>query len=63
MINIKLVYYIERCKMCIRFNNEEEYRNKKDYYIEIIKNKNCKKLILEYKNSNGEHCKEIIFKR
>lgn len=60
MTNIKLVYWLSRCKMCIRFSSEEDYLLNKDGQIEKIKSKGAKKLWIEYLNSEGVKCKEMI---
>ena len=63
MKDIKMVYSTEFCKTVIQFSNEENYKNKREHYIELARAENSIKIYVEYYDNNNEYHKEIILKK
>ena len=63
MKNIKMVYNTEFCRTVIQFSNEENYKDKREHYIELAKAENSTKCYVEFINNEGEYTKQIIFER
>ena len=63
MKNIKMVYNTEFCRTVIQFSNEENYKNKREHYIELARAENSTKCYVEFINNEGEYTKQIIFER
>lgn len=63
MKDIKMIYFTEFCKTTIQFSNEENYKDKREHYIELAKAENSIKIYVEYYDNNNEYHKEIILKK
>lgn len=63
MKDIKMVYSTEFCKTVIQFSSKENYKNKREHYIELAKAENCKSIYVEFINSDGEYTRQIIFEK
>lgn len=63
MKDIKMVYSTEFCKTTIQFSNEENYKNKREHYVQLAKLENCKKCVVEFINEEGEFTRQIIFEK
>ena len=63
MENIKMVYSTEFCKTVIQFSSEENYKNKREYYIELARAENASKCFVEFINEDGAYTKQIIFEK
>ena len=63
MKDIKMVYSTEFCKMVIQFSNEENYKDKREYYIDLARAENATKCFVEFINEKGLYIKQIIFER
>ena len=63
MKDIKMVYSTEFCKTVVQFSNEENYKNKREHYVELAKAENSIKIYVEYYDNNNEYHKEIILKK
>ena len=63
MKDIKMVYSTEFCKPIIQFSNEENYKNKREQYIELARAENSIEIYVEYYDNNNEYHKEIILKK
>ena len=63
MKDIKMVYSTEFCKTIIQFSNEENYKNKREHYIELARAENSIEIYVEYYDNNNEYHKEIILKK
>ena len=63
MENIKMVYSTEFCKTVIQFSDKENYKNKREHYIELARTENASKIYVEFINDEGEYTKQIIFEK
>ena len=63
MKDIKMVYSTEFCKTVIQFSNEENYKDKREHYIELAKAENTTKIYVEFINEDGVYTKQIIFEK
>ena len=63
MKDIKMVYSTEFCKTVIQFSSEENYKNKKEHYIELARVENATKCFIEFINEDGVYTKQIIFEK
>ena len=63
MKDIKIVYSTEFCKTVIQFSNEDNYKNKREHYIELARAENASKCFVEFINEKGLYIKQIIFER
>ena len=63
MKDIKMVYSTEFCKTVIQFSNEENYKNKREHYIELARAENSIEIYVEYYDNNNEYHKEMILKK
>lgn len=63
MKDIKMVYSTEFCKTVIQFSNEENYKDKREHYIELARAENSIEIYVEYYENNNEYHKEIILKK
>ena len=63
MKDIKMVYSTEFCKTIIQFSSEENYKDKREHYIELARTENATKIYVEFINDEGEYTKQIIFER
>ena len=63
MKDIKMVYSTEFCKTVIQFSNEENYKNKREHYVQLARSENSSKCYVEFINDEGEYTKQIIFER
>ena len=63
MKDIKMVYSTEFCKTIIQFSNEENYKNKREHYIELARAENSIEIYVEYYDNNNEYHKEMILKK
>ena len=63
MKDIKMVYSTEFCKTVIQFSSEENYKNKREHYIELARAENATKCFIEFINKEGEYTKQIIFEK
>lgn len=63
MKNIKMVYSTEFCKTVIQFSNEENYKSKREHYVELAKAENSIEIYVEYYDNNNEYHKEMILKK
>ena len=53
MKDIKMVYSTEFCKTVIQFSSEENYKNKREHYIELARAENATKCFIEFINEEG----------
>ena len=63
MENIKMVYSTEFCKTVIQFSSEENYKGKREHYIELARAENASKCFVEFINEDGAYTKQIIFEK
>lgn len=63
MKDIKMTYLTNFCKTVIQFSNEENYKNKREHYVELAKAENASKCYVEFINEEGVYTKQIIFER
>ena len=63
MKDIKMVYSTEFCKTVIQFSNEENYRDKREHYVQLARTENASKCHIEFINDEGEYTKQIIFEK
>ena len=63
MKDIKMVYSTEFCKTVIQFSSEENYKNKREYYIELARAENATKCYIEFINEEGLYTKQFIFEK
>ena len=63
MKDIKMVYSTEFCKTIIQFSSEENYKDKREHYLELAKAENSIEIYVEYYDNNNEYYKEIILKK
>ena len=63
MKDIKMVYSTEFCKTVIQFSNEENYKDKREHYIELARAENSIEIYVEYYDNNNEYHKEMILKK
>ena len=63
MKDIKMVYSTEFCKTVIQFSNEENYKDKREHYIELAKAEHGVKCYVEFINDEGLYTKQIIFEK
>ena len=63
MKDIKMTYLTNFCKTVIQFSNEENYKNKREHYIELAKAENASKCYVEFINEEGLYTKQIIFEK
>ena len=63
MKDIKMTYLTNFCKTVIQFSNEENYKNKREHYVELAKAENAAKIYVEFINEDGVYTKQIIFKK
>ena len=61
MKDIKMVYSTEFCKTVIQFSNEENYKNKREHYIELARAENSTKCYVEFINDESEYTRQIIY--
>ena len=63
MENIKMVYSTEFCKTVIQFSSEENYKNKREHYVQLAKAENASKCFVEFINEDGVYTKQLIFEK
>ena len=63
MKDIKMTYLTNFCKTVIQFSNEENYKDKREHYIELARAENATKCYIEFINEKGLYIKQIIFER
>ena len=63
MKDIKMVYSTEFCKTVIQFSNEENYKNKREHYVQLARTENASKCFVEFINEEGLYTKQIIFEK
>ena len=63
MKDIKMVYSTEFCKTVIQFSNEENYKDKREHYVQLARTENASKCFVEFINEEGEYIKQIIFEK
>ena len=63
MKDIKMVYLTNFCKTVIQFSNEENYKNKREHYIQLARSENATKCYIEFINEDGVYTKQIIFEK
>ena len=63
MKDIKMTYLTNFCKTVIQFSNEENYKNKREHYIELARAENATKCFVEFINDEGLYTKQIIFEK
>ena len=63
MKDIKMIYSTEFCKTVIQFSSEENYKNKREHYVQLAQAENASKCFVEFVNDEGEYIKQIIFER
>ena len=63
MKDIKMVYSTEFCKTVIQFSSEENYKNKREHYVQLARTENASKCFVEFINNAGEYIKQIIFEK
>ena len=63
MKDIKMIYLTNFCKTVIQFSSEENYKNKREYYIELARAENASKCFVEFINEDGAYTKQIIFEK
>ena len=63
MKDIKMTYLTNFCKTVIQFSNKENYKNKREHYVELAKAENASKCYVEFINDEGEYTKQIIFEK
>ena len=63
MKDIKMTYLTNFCKTVIQFSNEENYKDKREHYVELAKAENSSKCYVEFVNDEGEYIKQIIFEK
>ena len=63
MENIKMVYSTEFCKTVIQFSSEENYKNKREHYVQLARAENASKCYVEFINEEGVYTKQIIFEK
>lgn len=63
MKDIRMIYLTDFCKTVVQFSNEENYKNKREHYIELARAENATKIYVEFTNDEGEYTKEIIFEK
>lgn len=63
MKDIKMIYFTEFCKTTIQFSSEENYKDKREHYLELARAENSIKIYVEYYDNNNEYHKEIILKK
>ena len=63
MKDIKMTYLTNFCKTVIQFSNKENYKNKREHYVELAKAENASKCYVEFINEDGLYTKQIIFEK
>ena len=63
MKDIKMVYSTEFCKTVIQFSSEENYKDKREHYLELARAENAEKCVVEFINEEGVYTKQIIFEK
>ena len=63
MKDIKMTYLTNFCKTVIQFSNEENYKDKREHYVELAKAENASKCYVEFINEEGLYTKQIIFEK
>ena len=63
MENIKMVYSTEFCKTVIQFSSEENYKNKREHYVQLARAENASKCFVEFINEDGVYTKQLIFEK
>ena len=63
MKDIKMTYLTNFCKTVIQFSNEENFKNKREHYIELARAENASKCYVEFINEEGLYTKQIIFEK
>ena len=63
MKDIKMVYSTEFCKTVIQFSSEENYKDKREYYVQLARTENASKCFVEFINEDGVYTKQIIFEK
>ena len=63
MKNIKMTYLTNFCKTVVQFSNEENYKSKREHYVELAKAENASKCYVEFINEEGLYTKQIIFEK
>ena len=63
MKDIKMVYSTEFCKTVIQFSNEDNYKNKREHYVQLARAENSIEIYVEYYDNNNEYHKEMILKK
>ena len=63
MKDIKMVYSTEFCKTVIQFSSEENYKDKREHYIELARAEKSIEIYVEYYDNNNEYHKEMILKK
>ena len=63
MKNIKMTYLTNFCKTVIQFSNEENYKDKREHYVQLAKAENATKCYIEFINEEGLYSKRIIFEK
>ena len=58
-----MVYSTEFCKTVIQFSNEENYKDKREHYIELARAENANNCHVEFINEEGLYTKQIIFEK
>ena len=53
MKDIKMVYSTEFCKTVIQFSSEENYKNKREHYVQLARSENASKCFVEFINEDG----------
>ena len=63
MKDIKMTYLTNFCKTVIQFSSEENYKNKREHYIELARAENATKCFVEFINEDGVSTKQVIFEK
>ena len=63
MENIKMVYSTEFCKTVIQFSSEENYKNKREHYVQLARAEHASKCFVEFINGDGVYTKQLIFEK
>ena len=63
MENIKMVYSTEFCKTVIQFSSEENYKNKREHYVQLARAENASKCFVEFINEDGVYTKQLNFEK
>ena len=63
MKDIKMTYLTNFCKTVIQFSNEENYKDKREHYVQLARAENASKCFVEFINDEGLYTKQIIFEK